>query len=127
MTAAWGDSVLPSLPQSAKIYLQDGRFVEEAGGSVVFCVPRGILERARRVHTQAEAALSSHFGRPVSLALVAEPATAIAAGASPPPPAEEPDELEVYDLQGLTDAGPGLVSPEQRLLEAFPGAEEVTP
>ena len=32
-----------------------------------------------------------------------------------------------YDLDDLEDAGPAVVSPEQRLLEAFPGAEEVTP
>ena len=37
------------------------------------------------------------------------------------------EDLASYDLDDLADAGPAVVSPEQRLLEAFPGAEEVTP
>jgi hypothetical protein len=40
------------------------------------------------------------------------------------PAAEEPDPSEVRDLE---DAGPAVTSPAQRLLEAFPGAEEVSP
>ena len=37
------------------------------------------------------------------------------------------DELDDYDLSELEDAPAGVASPEQRLLEAFPGAEEVLP
>ena len=44
-----------------------------------------------------------------------------------PPPAPDPEDPYAYDLDDLEDAGPALVSPEQRLLEAFPGAEEVAP
>jgi hypothetical protein len=40
---------------------------------------------------------------------------------------EADEDPEVYDLDELEDAGAAVVSPEQRLLEAFPGAEEVTP
>jgi hypothetical protein len=40
------------------------------------------------------------------------------------PPAEETDDCDAGDLQ---DAGPAVTSPAQRLLEAFPGAEEVSP
>jgi hypothetical protein len=40
------------------------------------------------------------------------------------PSVEETDPHEVADLQ---DAGPAVTSPAQRLLEAFPGAEEVSP
>ena len=32
-----------------------------------------------------------------------------------------------FDLDDLQDASAAVVSPEQRLLEAFPGAEEVSP
>ena len=36
------------------------------------------------------------------------------------------DLLGQFDLDDLQDAPPAVVSPEQRLLEAFPGAEEVS-
>jgi hypothetical protein len=40
---------------------------------------------------------------------------------SPRPPAED----EVVELDGLTDAGLAPTSPEDRVKQAFPGAEEV--
>jgi hypothetical protein len=40
---------------------------------------------------------------------------------------EAPPASEEYNLAELEDAGPAVTSPAQRLLEAFPGAEEVSP
>jgi hypothetical protein len=37
------------------------------------------------------------------------------------------EDLEDLDIAGLQDAPAAALTPEQRLLEAFPGAEEVTP
>jgi hypothetical protein len=46
-------------------------------------------------------------------------------GPEPGPP--EPPEEDVYDWADLEEAPSAVSSPEQRLLEAFPGAEEVQP
>jgi hypothetical protein len=72
---------------------------------------------------EVEAALQQHFGRPVPLRLVLDDGSPTVRGAAPPPPvAEDPAD---YDLTDLRDAPAAVLSPEQRLLEAFPGAEEV--
>jgi hypothetical protein len=44
-----------------------------------------------------------------------------------PSPAVLPDDPGGIDLDELIDAPGAVLSPEQRLLEAFPGAEEVSP
>jgi hypothetical protein len=92
----------------------------------VFAVPdKHLMSRAESVRPEAEAALAAHFGRPISLRLVLDP------GAKPieqSQPLDRPDDpsLEDYDLSELEDAPPAVASPEQRLLDAFPGAEEVS-
>jgi hypothetical protein len=45
----------------------------------------------------------------------------------PASPAVVPDDPSSIDLDELIDAPGAVLSPEQRLLEAFPGAEEVAP
>jgi DNA polymerase-3 subunit gamma/tau len=126
LTKAWGDDVLPALPTAVKAYVSSGRFVEVDGTAAVYAVPdRGLLVRAQSMTGQIETALAARFGRPVPIRLVLD-------GESPPvaaaPPIAQPDDDPAsYDLNDLRDAGPAVVSPEQRLLEAFPGAEEVTP
>ena len=73
-----------------------------------------------------EAALAAYFGSPVPLRLVLDDA-----GVTPPPgpPVEEeweaPVRPDLDEFRELQDAPAGVMSPEQRLLEAFPGAEEV--
>jgi hypothetical protein len=73
------------------------------------------------VRGEVEAALAAHFGTPVPLRLVVEN------GTPPPdePPAAEP-EIDI-DPGELVDAGPAVTSVEDRLKEAFPGAQEVEP
>ena len=129
LTKAWGDQVLASLPPSVKVYVSAGRFVPGDGAAAVFAVPdRGLLARAQLVRAEVEAALGAHFGRPVPVRLILD-------GDSVPVPEGPPEEAAVapedddprsYDLDDLETADPVVVSPEQRLLEAFPGAEEVT-
>jgi hypothetical protein len=46
-------------------------------------------------------------------------------GASSPSSYDTDPEIEDFDLSELEDAPGAVLSPEQRLLEAFPGAEEV--
>jgi hypothetical protein len=123
LTIAWGDTVLPGLRPGVKAYVSAGRFVGVDEAGAIFAVPdRGLLARAEPNRPEVEAALAAHFGRPVPLRLVLdEPA---APGARPEPPT---DDLSAIDLEDLDDAPMAVVSPEQRLLEAFPGAEEVSP
>jgi len=134
LTKLWADQVLPGLPGRVKAYLSAGRFVDVAGGVATFAVPDpGLLARALPLRAEVEAALGSAAGVPVSLELVAEAdptwGRADPDGGRPARSGggEADEDPEVYDLDELEDAGAAVVSPEQRLLEAFPGAEEVTP
>lgn len=124
LTKAWGDTVLPGLPARVKAYLAQGRFVA-VDDAAVFALPdQGLLGRAASVKQDAEAALAGYFDRLVPLRLVLDDGAAPARSDVPPP---EDDDPSSYDFDDLEDAGAAVVSPEQRLLEAFPGAEEVAP
>lgn len=144
LTAAWGDVVLPSLRVPVRAFLGAGRFVAVEAGTAVYALPDApLLPRAETVKGEAEAALSAHFGRPVAMRLVHEPKTAsptpgtrsvpLAGVPAPevrtanPAPDDDTDDPQRYDLDELRDASPAVVSPEQRLLEAFPGTQEVNP
>jgi hypothetical protein len=96
----------------------------------VFALPdRVLLDRAQGVKGEAEQVLAAHFGRPVPLRLILDPGAAPVNREPPPPDADSPDPDEedpaAYRLEDLEDAGPAVASAEQRLLQAFPGAEEV--
>jgi hypothetical protein len=125
LTMAWGDKVLPSLRAGVKVYLSSGRFVAVDDSAAIYALPdQGLLSRAQPLVGEVEEALAGHFGRPVPLRLVLDDARVsprMQAGAPPPP-----DDPADYDLSELEDAPATVVSPEQRLLQAFPGAEEVT-
>ncbi|MDP8993154.1 MAG: hypothetical protein M3N31_08920, partial [Actinomycetota bacterium] len=123
LTLAWGDDVLASLSPRAKSRFAAGRFVAVEGGRAVFALPNGIhRERCEEVRGDVEAALSEHFGRPVPLRLVVE-----SGGPSAAPGAPSPQEAGLEGPEhGPGEAGPPVTSPEDRLLKAFPGAEEVS-
>ncbi|MGC8511949.1 MAG: DNA polymerase III subunit gamma/tau [Acidimicrobiales bacterium] len=131
LTLAWGDKILPSLRPAVKVYVATGRFLPSANGRAVLAVPdRGLLTRAQANKVELEKVLSSHFGRRVGLDLVVDPASASTQpGRSGSGVAGEPrdEEVEDFDIDELDDAPSALASPAQRLLEAFPGAEEVQP
>ncbi len=131
LTLAWGDTILPSLRPAVKVYVATGRFLPSANGRAVLAVPdRGLLTRAEANKAELEKVLSAHFGRRVGLDLVVDPASASSQpGRSGPGVAGEPrdEDVEDFDIGDLDDAPSALASPAQRLLEAFPGAEEVQP
>jgi DNA polymerase III subunit gamma/tau len=132
LVKAWGDSVLSSLKGRARARFRAGRFVAGERGVATFALPdathRSYAEECR---ADVEDALRAHFGVPISLRLVvdddsplATPATtgapaAPTSGAEPPPVEDPPDPDE------LTDVPPGATTVEARLLQAFPGAQEV--
>jgi hypothetical protein len=128
---AWGDRILPALRPAVKVYVASGRFLPSDRRSALYAVPdRGLLARAEANRAEIEGALTQHFGRPVPVRFVLDsdaappgsPSSASAPGSAAEPPLEDPAD---YDLSSLEDAPEALVSPEQRLLQAFPGAEEV--
>jgi hypothetical protein len=123
LTIAWGDTILPGLRPGVKVYLSGGRFVGVDASAAIFAVPdKGLLARAEPNRAEVEAALAAHFGRAVPLRLVLDDPGRPGTPSGPPA-----DDLVGIDLHELQDAPAAVVSPEQRLLEAFPGAEEVSP
>lgn len=115
--------MLDKLARPARVYMANGRFSEVTPESAVFALPdAGLLARAAAFQAEAEAALEAHFGRRVPLHLVLDcSAPPVVAAAVPPEPADD----VTYDLavfEEATDAPDTVLTPEQRLLEAFPGA-----
>jgi hypothetical protein len=124
ITEAWADAVMPKLRVPARAFLGSGRFVSIEDGTAVFAVPdRPLLDRASTVKGEAEAALSEHFGHRIALRLVHD------SDAIPPPSSPEQDpgneDPSDYNLDELDDATAEVISPEERLKRAFPGAKEV--
>jgi len=124
LTKAWGDGLLRALSGKARAYLQSGRFIGVDPDGAVFALPnQQWLTRSLDARGEVEAALAARFGRPVPLKLVLE------SDPSAPPagtPSGEQRDIEDVDLDHLQDADVEVVSPEQRLMDAFPGAEEVS-
>jgi DNA polymerase-3 subunit gamma/tau len=118
LVLAWGDRVLASLRGRAKAVYPSGRFISAEGGVAVFALPDEALRSyCEACRSDVEAVLSAHFGVPIRLKLVTDP------GPAPPPPEPPPDE----PFEGF-EAGEGQplgVSPTERLLQVFPGAEEL--
>jgi DNA polymerase III subunit gamma/tau len=150
LTKAWGDGVLRSLPGKARSRFAGGRFLAVEATAAVFAVPdKHLLGRCEETRADTEAALAARFGRPVPIRLVLDPGSQQAGRARGEPPArpeigdeartpeprrEPPQDLDemsfdpaTEDLGELVDAAPAIISPEQRLMEAFPGAKEVSP
>jgi DNA polymerase-3 subunit gamma/tau len=137
----WGDGLLASLPNRARARFRVGRFVAVEDGTAVFALPNETHRSyCEDVRIEVETALGSHFGTPVPLRLVVDedpdgdaPALFSNSAGDPAPvtaPAVEHDDghhdlLDPVVLAAQTElAGAGL-SPEERLKQAFPGAEEV--
>lgn len=128
---AWGDRILPSLRPAVKVYVATGRFLGSDDGAAVYAIPdMGLLTRAESNRLEVEAALTQHFGRPVRLRLVIDrEAPPVGAGSTSPrgPSGPSPtDDEAAYEWAEMEEA-PAASTPEQRLLDAFPGAEEVQP
>ncbi len=123
LVKAWGDSVLSGLKGRARARFRAGRFVAAQDGVATFALPdethRSYSEECR---TDVEAALRAHFGVPIRLRLVVDDDSPSLSGTQTAPQtiADDPP-----DPDELTDAPPGSTSVEARLLQTFPGAQEV--
>jgi DNA polymerase-3 subunit gamma/tau len=120
LVQAWGDHILRSLPARAKVLFAAGRFVGSDDGVAVFALPNAAhCDRCAEVLPVVEEALSSHFAVAVPVRLVVE---SDGASAKPAPPPGDLAEGDDFDPTAEGEAAPDA---EARLLEAFPGAEEV--
>jgi len=125
LTKAWGDRVLGALPGRAKARFGSGRFRAVEDGKAVFAVPNDhFLPRCREVQGEVEARLAEHFGRPVPLLLVVDEQAGLTPEATTAGPDDDGTE-EVWTARAESTEAPAVASPEQRLMQAFPGAEEV--
>jgi hypothetical protein len=120
-------SVLGTLKGMSKAIYQGGRVVAVADGSVVFALGNGpTRDRAEKMRPEVEAALATHFGRPVPLRLIEESqAGAFDGGArsAEPVAAEVVDtDHEHIDVTELTDASDVPGTAADKLAQAFPGA-----
>lgn len=153
LTLAWGDTIVDALPNKVRNRFQGGRFVSVDDATAHYALDsKPLLDRAEAVRTEAEAALSEHFGRPIPIRLVldeggaaapgeaegadagaagrpAGPGAAAAGSVDAPagadqagPPADEDD----IDPDELVDAeGDVATAGVDLLTQAFPGAEVV--
>ena len=134
LVQAWGDHILRSLPPLAKALYSAGRFLAVEDGTAVFAATNGpTRDRCADLQPAVEAALTSYFGVRVPLRLVidAEPDPAVSAPAPRPTPVPDVDVADLGDDDFDPD-DPGLALDnatlvQAKLLEAFPGAEEVRP
>ena len=136
---AWGDHILRGLQARAKAVYAAGRFVSVEGDVATFALPnaahRDRCEDARRT---VEDAMSAYFGSKVTLRLTVDDGAASPAGNSrSATPARQPsgrreappdDDLDPGDAFDPAEVQTGSVDAmvQARVLEAFPGAEEVT-
>ena len=126
---AWGDGLLQSLKGRARALYRTGRFAEVENGQITFAVPnephRNYSEECKR---EVEDALQAHFGVRMAIRLVVEPDPLAPGGSSPASggavgASDLSDPGDHIDLADTSAAPPSR--PEDRLLQAFPGAEEI--
>jgi len=150
LVQAWGDHVLRTLPARAKALFSAGRFVGVEDAHALFALPTPRhRERCIDLQSQVEAALSEHFGTAVRLKLVVDdfseragpapsgrrrpadrgsarggPGLGAGSRADPSisPPLDDDDDFDPRDPGEPFELDAYV---QTRLLQAFPGAEEV--
>jgi len=138
LTEAWGDGVLHGLPGLARALYSAGRFVAVDEGGVQFALPDPAhRDRCLELVPQVETALSARFGTPIRLVLVVDgnherpsPERVVSSpdfAHAPAADAESGHEDEdPGELAALPTAENHQASAVDRLLQAFPGASEVS-
>lgn len=129
LVEAWGDSILDALPQQARSRYRAGRFLAVENGTAVFALPNSIhTERCEEVRNEVELALRNHFGVRVPLRLTIDGEPSVL-DVKPTPLAAMAVQVEEEEEINFSETTEGeaiaVVSPQERLLRAFPGAEEI--
>ena len=129
-TQAWGDGVLHGLSARAKALYSLGRFVAVEDDRVQFALPNEPhRDRCLELVPEVESALSERFQTKIHLVLVVEGGDHGSRAPNPPPSKQGPptvqaeDEPDYETPSDLEDTQPA--SAVDRLLQAFPGAEEI--
>ena len=133
LTKAWGDTVLPGLANGIRSIYRQGRWTAVDDGVATFVLPNEVYrDRARDRKADVERALGSHFGSHLTVRLDVErdggaPSPGSTAGpGSPEARVEVEEEVSVQEFAQLEPAPDAPSSAEARLLEVFPGSEEIT-
>ncbi|HAP75397.1 MAG TPA: hypothetical protein DCR14_04880 [Acidimicrobiaceae bacterium] len=128
----WSSDIVPLLKGLARPMFSAARLLGERDGALTFAVPNEATRAKTQQHAaDVEAAAARVVGAPVKVVIVVDGAAAhdddtdssnvVPLRSAPPPPPD--DEV---DLSELIDAPPDAVqSPEDRLLDAFPGSRLV--
>ena len=142
LVQVWGDHVIGRLRPKAKALFQAGRFLAADAERAQFGLPNEThRNRCAAMQLEVEAALADQFGRPIPLMLVVDGASTAPSVAehhasdgstisAPLPGAagvtrdDEVEDLADFDADNLEVVELDN-SAEARLLQAFPGAEEV--
>jgi DNA polymerase-3 subunit gamma/tau len=141
LVQAWGDGLLASLSNRARARFRVGRFLAVDDGAAVFALPNDTHRSyCEEVRLEVEQMLGGRFGTAVPLRLVVDDeatsvttpspgrtdrASTSATATSAAPSEDHSALLDPVVLAAETEpAGAGL-TPEQRLKQVFPGAEEV--
>ncbi|GAC1538784.1 MAG: hypothetical protein NVS3B12_24330 [Acidimicrobiales bacterium] len=119
--------VLPGLPNGTRSIYRHGRWAVVEQGEAVFVLPTAMYrDRAEEKRAEVEQILGGHFGGRVVLRLEIERG---APSGGPPPkspnPAPDDDDVSVGEFAQLERAPDGPSSAEAKLLQAFPGSEEI--
>jgi hypothetical protein len=132
---AWAGQVLPALPVKIRSKWRGGRWIEAgADGAWQFAVPnawhQGACDEARPA---VERALATHFGHPVTVAVVVDgdapvggtPVPGLGTAPAPSPPAVGDDIDEHVDLDELRDADDAPGNGVDMVLREFGGGQVV--
>jgi hypothetical protein len=126
LTSAWAD-LLGNLPQRPKVRFAGGRWLSVTDGIATFGLPNPVhAQRCEECRGDVEAALTAHFGRPVSVLVVVDGDAEAPAehGAPRPQTAEADEDVDVHDL---TDAEDVAETGVERVAAVFPGAQVIDP
>lgn len=127
LTMAWGDRILDTLGPGVKAMYRVGRFVSVEGTAAVFALPNEPHRvNSERRKADVEAALRDHFKVPLTLRLIVDGSLDTGGGGAPR--AADPEPEEVFDRQAIEqmEDAPAGMSAADKVLQAFPGAEEVS-
>jgi hypothetical protein len=129
LTRVWGDRIFPTLSPGPKSIYRNGRWLSVDGEVATFAIPAQYQQKAEEKRLEVEQALASHLGGRLAVRLELDQGgpPPVATFSAPAPVQEVPDEEPSPDEFATMDvASDAPVSAEARLLEAFPGTEEVT-
>ncbi len=131
LVLAWGDSVLPNLPNKVRVRFQAGRFLPNDPDRAVFALPNAThLDRCEEVRSAVDDALCDHFGRAVPMHLTVDDGSMAEAPQLPPPDAmavppvdEQPEATEPDETPAEEPVSEEAIA---NLMAAFPNSQLVT-